>query len=263
MKKKIDPYLLFQLENKKRISSYQKNTKWKNLSKRWLIESVKNNYMYNFEWLGRPIIQMPTDIAVIQELVWKIKPDLIIETGIAHGGSLVLSASILGLLDMCEAIESNSVFNPKKSKRKVLGIDIDIRKHNKKAILKHPMSSRIKMIEGSSVSKNVINKVRKFSQNYKKIMVFLDSNHTHNHVKEELNAYASLTSLNSYCIVFDTIVEYMPKNFYSNRPWNKGDNPMTAVNDYLKEHDEFKIDKIINDKIMLSQSPNGFLKKIK
>ena len=219
-------------------------------------------YSYNFEWLGRPIIQYPQDMVAMQELIWQIKPDLIIETGIAHGGSLILSASMLALLDMTEAIETGvTSFNPQQSKRKVLGIDIDIRAHNREAIEVHPMASRIQMIQGSSISPEIIGQVKDIAKNYKRILVCLDSNHTHDHVLAELEAYAPLTSVDSYCVVFDTIVEDMPDEMFPDRPWGKGNNPKTAVWEYLKTHSEFEIDKQIENKLLITVAPDGFLKR--
>jgi cephalosporin hydroxylase len=197
-------------------------------------ESFAHKYPYNFEFLGRPIIQYPQDMVAMQELIWEVKPDLIIETGIAHGGSLIMSASMLALLDMCEAIESGVVLDPKKSKRKVLGLDIDIRQHNRDAIEAHPMSSRIQMIQGSSIAPEAIEQVKAVAKNHQRVLVCLDSNHTHDHVLAELMAYAPLTSIGSYCVVFDTIVEDMPKTMFPDRPWEPGDNPKTAVWEYLK-----------------------------
>lgn len=225
------------------------------------VASLKAQYSYNFTSLGRPIIQYPQDMVAMQELIWKVKPDLIIETGIAHGGSLILSASMLALLDMCEAIESGSVLDPKKSKRQVLGLDIDIRKHNKEAIEAHPMSSRIQMIQGSSIAPEVIEQVKAVAKNYQRILVCLDSNHTHAHVLAELEAYAPLTTVGSYCVVFDTIVEDMPKEMFPDRPWGPGDNPKTAVWEYLKTHSEFEIDKSIDHKLLISVAPDGYLKR--
>jgi cephalosporin hydroxylase len=199
----------------------------------------------------------------MQELIWKVKPDLIIETGIAHGGSLIMNASMLAMLDMCDAIESEESFNPKYSKRKVLGIDIDIRKHNREIIENHPMFSRIKMIEGSSISPQIIKQVEKEAKNYKKIFVCLDSNHTHKHVLLELNAYAPLVSIGSYCVVFDTIVENMPQDTYPNRPWGPGNNPKTAVYEYLKTTTKFEIDKNFQNKLLITVAPDGYLKRIK
>jgi cephalosporin hydroxylase len=225
--------------------------------------SMNAKYSYNFTSLGRPVIQYPQDMVAVQELIWKIKPDLIIETGIAHGGSLIMSASMLALLDMCEAIESGTVLDPKKSKRKVVGLDIDIRQHNREAIEAHPMSSRIQMIQGSSIAAEVIEQVKAVSKNYQRVLVCLDSNHTHDHVLAELEAYAPLTSVGSYCIVFDTIVEDMPKAMFSDRPWGPGNNPKTAVWEYLKTHPEFEIDKSIDHKLLISVAPDGYLKRVK
>jgi cephalosporin hydroxylase len=230
----------------------------------WMLKvGLGGKYTYNFKWMGRPIIQFPQDMIAIQELIWKIKPDLIIETGIAHGGSLMLSASMLALLDMCDAIESGVTFDPKKSKRKVLALDIDIREHNRIAIESHPMSSRIQMIQGSSIDPDVIAQVNNVAKGYQRVLVCLDSNHTHEHVLAELQAYAPLTSIESYCIVMDTLVEDMPEEVFHDRPWGPGDNPKTAVWEYLKTHPEFEIDKSIDHKLLISVVPDGYLKRIK
>lgn len=247
------------------VSRIQKNGDNELLKKRghhFIEESFLAKYSYNFSWQGRPIIQYPQDIVAIQELIWTVKPDLVIETGIAHGGSLILSASLLALLDMYDAIQAGSTFNPAHSHRKVLGIDIDIRTHNRKAIEAHPLSSRIQMIEGSSLDSDIINQVKTIANGYKKVMVLLDSNHTHSHVLGELEAYAPLTSSNSYCIVFDTMVEYLPKEMFPDRPWSPGNNPMTAVWEYLKSHPEFKVDTTITNKLLISAAPGGYLKRI-
>ncbi len=231
-------------------------------SKNFMIKSTKPKYSYNYFALGCPIIQYPQDMIAIQELIWEVKPDLIIETGIAHGGSVIMSASALALLDICEAIKNKQKFDPNKSNRKVIGIDIDIQKHNRSAIENHPMVSRIELLEGSSIDPKIIEKVKSISKNYKKILVCLDSNHTHNHVLLELNAYAPLTSINSYCVVFDTIIEDMPKGTFEDKAWDVGDNPKTAVREYLKNHPEFEIDKNIDNKLMISVAPEGYLKKV-
>ena len=231
-------------------------------SKNFMIKSTKPKYSYNYFALGCPIIQYPQDMIAIQELIWEVKPDLIIETGIAHGGSVIMCASALALLDICEAIKNKQKFDPNKSNRKVIGIDIDIRKHNRSAIENHPMVSRIELLEGSSIDPKIIEKVKSISKNYKKILVCLDSNHTHNHVLLELNAYAPLTSINSYCVVFDTIIEDMPKGTFEDKAWDVGDNPKTAVREYLKNHPEFEIDKNIDNKLMISVAPEGYLKKV-
>lgn len=263
MAKNSKEYLNFQEECKKQISDYPSDIEWKKLSDGWMYKAFKNKYMYNFESLGRPVIQTPIDMIAMQELIWKIKPDLIIETGIAHGGSLIMNASMLAMLDMCEAIDNEENFNPKYSKRKVLGIDIDIRKHNKEAIEKHQMFSRIKMIEGSSISPQIIELVEKEAKNYKKILVCLDSNHTHEHVLSELNAYAPLVSIGSYCVVFDTIVEDMPQDTYPDRPWGLGNNPKTAVHEFLKTSSKFEINKNIQNKLLMTVAPDGYLRRIK
>jgi cephalosporin hydroxylase len=218
-------------------------------------------YSYNFRWLDRPVIQYPQDMVAVQELIWSVRPDLVIETGIAHGGSLVLSASMLALLDLTDAIAEGKQMDPRVSSRRVLGIDIDIRAHNRAAIEAHPMASRIEMIQGSSIAPEIIDRVHAFAKNYKRIMVCLDSNHTHAHVLEELNAYASLTSKGSYCIVFDTVIEDMPKDAFPDRPWGPSDNPKTAVWEFLKSHPEFEIDNMIHDKLQITVAPDGYLRR--
>ena len=231
------------------------------LSVIWSRETNRNNYTYNFKWMNRPIIQYPQDMIAMQEVIWEVKPDLIIETGIAHGGSLIMNASYLAMLDYCEAIENGETLDPKKPKRRVLGIDIDIREHNRIAIEAHPMANRIDMIQGSSIAQDVISQVHEYSKNYKKILISLDSNHTHEHVLAELEAYASLTSVGSYCVVFDTVIEDMPADMFPDRPWGSGDNPKTAVWEYLKTHSEFEIDKSIQNKLLITVAPDGYLKR--
>jgi cephalosporin hydroxylase len=253
----------FQKEVRDNIVSLGKDTDLQALSRIWIRETSPYKWSYNFSWLGRPAIQFPNDAWMMQELIWKIKPDLIIETGIAHGGSLIFSASMLAMLDMCEALETDAMLDPKISKRKVLGLDIDIRQHNRVAIEAHPMSSRIQMIQGSSIAAEVIEQVKSVAKNYKRVLVCLDSNHTHNHVLAELEAYAPLTSVGSYCVVFDTIVEDMPKSIFSDRPWGPGNNPKTAAWEYLKTHPEFEIDKSIDHKLLISVAPDGYLKRVK
>ena len=253
----------FEKETQKRISLIARNDDLIRSSSSFMEASTVPKYSYNFSWQGRPIIQYPQDIVAMQEIIWMVKPDLIIETGIAHGGSLIFSASMLSLLDSSEAIAQNKVVDPSKTKRKVLGIDIDIRDHNKIAIEKHPMSNWIEMIEGSSVDNNIISQVHEFAESFETILVCLDSNHTHEHVAQELKAYSPLVSLGSYCVVFDTIIEDLPKNFYPSRPWNKGNNPKTAVWEFLKSNTNFEIDKKISDKLLITVAPDGYLKKIK
>jgi cephalosporin hydroxylase len=218
--------------------------------------------MYNFKWMGRPIIQTPIDMVAMQELIWQVKPDLIIETGIAHGGSLILSASMLAMIDYCEAAEGGITLDPKASHRRVLGLDIDIRAHNRVAIEAHPLAHKIDMIQGSSIAPDIIAQVHEYAKGYERILVCLDSNHTHEHVLAELAAYASLVSPGSYCVVFDTIIEDMPDDMFPDRPWGPGDNPKTAVWEYLKTHTEFEIDKSIQHKLLITVAPDGYLKRL-
>lgn len=257
------PEQLFKSKCSEEIQKLGENEAIAELTNSWMNAANKLKYSYHYEWQGRPIIQYPQDIVAMQELIWEVKPDLIIETGIAHGGSLVFSASMLALLDISDAIESGSNLNPEKTKRKVLGIDIDIRAHNREAIEAHPMSSRIHMIQGSSIASNVIDQVKDIAKNYERVLVCLDSNHTHDHVLAELKAYAPLTSVSSYCVVFDTIIEDMPTDMFPSRPWSRGNNPKTAVWEYLKNHPEFKVDKDIQHKLLVTVAPDGYLKRIK
>lgn len=253
----------FQKEVAERIAATNENQHLRKTAAAFLSASTGPKYSYNFSWQGRPIIQYPQDMVAMQELIWKTQPDLIIETGIAHGGSLIFSASMLAMLDLCEAIEADSNFFPKRSKRKVLGIDIDIRANNRAAIEAHPMASRIQMIQGSSIAPDIIEQVQAIAANYSSVLVCLDSNHTHEHVLAELKAYGHLTSIGSYCVVFDTIIEDMPANTYPDRPWGPGNNPKTAVREYLHTHSEFEIDDSIQSKLLITVAPDGYLKRIK
>lgn len=252
---------IFQKEVQKNIEGLALDHDLQALSRIWVREITPHKWAYNFSWLGRPAIQFPNDAWAMQELIWQIKPNLIIETGIAHGGSLIMSASMLALLDLCEAIEAGATLDPAKSRRKVLGIDIDIRVHNRAAIEAHPMASRIQMIQGSSIAPDIIDQVRRIASEHSRILVCLDSNHTHDHVIAELEAYAPLTSVGSYCVVFDTIIEDMPAEMFPDRPWGPGDNPKTAVVEFLKFHPEFEADQYIPNKLMITVAPNGYLKR--
>lgn len=222
----------------------------------WLVHSCRHKYSYNFTWLGRPIIQYPQDIVALQELVWTVKPDLIIETGIAHGGSLILNASLLALLDLCEG----RIDTP----RRVVGVDIEIRAHNRAAIEEHPLFSRISLIEGSSIADAVLEQVRREAAGYERVLVILDSNHTHEHVLSELELYSPLVTPGSYCVVFDTVVEDMPAEFFPDRPWGPGNNPKTAVHAFLKSEagQVFEIDQAMQDKLLITVAPDGFLKRL-
>jgi len=253
----------FKLEVEENMKKLGASPKMQNLGINFVSESALFKYSYNFCWIGRPIIQYPQDIIAMQELIWQVKPDLIIETGIAHGGSLIFSASQLAQLDLCDAIEAGATLDSKNSKRKVLGIDIDIRAHNRAAIEAHPMASRIQMIQGSSIDSDIITQVNAIAANYSRVLVCLDSNHTHDHVLAELEGYASLVSIDSYCVVFDTIIEDMPSDMFPYRPWGSGNNPKTAVLEYLKSHPEFEIDKSIQNKLLITVAPDGYLKRVK
>ncbi len=258
----MDPILQFEEERRARIADFGKDTEFRALGRDWIEASMKRHYVYNFSWLGRPIIQYPEDMVAMQELIWRVRPDLIIETGIAHGGSLILSASMLALLDLCDAIETGGMLDPRASRRKVLGVDIDIRAHNRAAIEAHPMATRIQMIQGSSIDPAVVAQVRDIAAGYQTILVCLDSNHVHDHVLAELHAYAPLVTAGSYCVVFDTFVEDMPRGYFPDRPWDVGNNPKTAVREFLASHQEFAIDKEIEYKLVATAVPDGYLKRL-
>ena len=236
-------------ETNQRIKKNGVNEKLQLAARDFNIESNKAQYSYNFKWMGRPVIQYPQDILAMQEIIWDVKPDLIIETGIAHGGSLIFYASMLELM----------------GKGEVLGIDIDIREHNRQEIEKHPMYKRITMIQGSSIDAGVVERIKQFAKNKPSVLVVLDSNHTHEHVLEELKAFSPLVSVNSYIVVFDTIVEYLPVNYLPGhiRPWGIANNPLTAVKEFLESNPDFEIDKSINNKLLISVAPDGYLKRIK
>jgi len=235
----------FEEEVENNIQKLSSDESFKKQSMDWLIQSADFKYSYNFRWMGIPIIQYPQDIVAIQEIIWSVKPDLIIETGIAHGGSLVLSASIL------ELIGENGI---------VVGVDIDIRPHNREKIENHPMSKRIKLVEGSSVDNKTVDIIKSYALKRNKVLVFLDSNHTHEHVLRELELYSPLVTQDSYIVVFDTVVEDMPDNSFPERPWGKGNNPKTAVFQFLKSNKRFEIDYSIHNKLQLTVAPEGFLK---
>lgn len=237
----------FENRNEEKIKLMSQDKALANVSKKWFLKGYNYEYSYHFKWLGIPIIQYPQDIIAIQEIIFKVKPDLVIETGIAHGGSLILSASILELI----------------GKGSVLGVDIDIRKHNRIQIEKHPLFKRISMIEGSSIAKSVIKKVYDFSKHTKKVMVFLDSNHTYEHVLQELKLYSPLVTKGSYLVVYDTVIDEMPDSFFTNRSWNKKNNPKKAVKKFLEKNNRFKIDGSIDKKLLITVSPDGYLKCVK
>jgi cephalosporin hydroxylase len=244
----MNPAKQFKKQCLERIKLNRNNDKLANAAQTFMRESILPSYSYNFSWLGRPIIQYPQDMIAMQEIIWQVKPDLIIETGIAHGGSLIYYASMLELLG---------------DGGQVLGIDIDIREHNRVEIEKHPMFKRITMIEGSSIDEEIVKQVHDFARDKKQIMVVLDSMHTHDHVLKELELYSHLVTKGSYLVVFDTTIEDMPEDFFHNRPWSKGNNPKTAVWEFVKTNDRFVIDKEIENKLLITVAPDGYLKCVR
>ncbi|HLX93592.1 MAG TPA: cephalosporin hydroxylase family protein [Puia sp.] len=245
---KSNPIAEFLQEREARILHNRENGDLKKAAQAFNIASNSSQYSYNFSWMGRPIIQYPQDMIAMQEIIWDQKPDLIIETGIAHGGSLIFYASLLELV----------------GKGEVLGIDIDIRAHNRMEIEKHPMFRRISMIEGSSIDQSVVAAAASLAQGKERVLVILDSNHTHEHVLRELHAYSPMVTPGSYIVVFDTIVEHLPEGYFKeSRPWGIGNNPHTAAQQFLKENLDFKIDRAIDNKLLISVAPGGYLKRVK
>ncbi|RZD48840.1 MAG: cephalosporin hydroxylase [Thaumarchaeota archaeon] len=237
----------FDKKNQINIQAMAKKTSIKKATTEWFNKTYPYEYSYHFKWLGRPIIQYPQDIVALQEIIWKVKPDLIIETGIARGGSMIFSASMLELI----------------GKGRVIGIDIDLRKHNKLAIKKHFLSKRITLLEGSSIDPLIVDKVYKLAKNKKKILVILDSNHSHNHVLEELKFYSPLVKKGSYLIVFDTVIDDMPKSILKNRSWRKNNSPKSAVKEFFKTNSRFTVDNEIENKLLITVAPYGYLKCIR
>jgi cephalosporin hydroxylase len=237
----------FDEHNENIVSRMGTDAEMTDLTRQWFQKASKLEYSYHFKWLGLPIIQFPQDVLAVQELVWDIKPDLIVETGVARGGSLILYASLLELLG---------------NDGKVIGIDIDIRPHNRKAIEEHPLSRRIELKEASSVAHEVVQDVFHQAESAKRVMVILDSNHTHEHALEEMKCYSPLVDKGSYMVVLDTVIEDMPAEFSTDRPWGPGDNPKTAVHEFLRTNSRFEIDRAVQDKLQITVGPDGFLKCI-
>lgn len=242
----------FDDEVRMRIDANARNRELCEAADHFMRASTQPKYSYNFSWLGRPIIQYPQDLVAMQEIIWRTRPELIIETGIAHGGSLIFSASMLELNALCGGPAS----------ARVLGIDIDIRAHNRAAIESHPLARRIHMIQGSSIAADTIAAVRQLASQSSNILVCLDSNHTHEHVLAELEAYAPLTSIGNYCVVFDTVVENLPGQMWTDRPWGPGNNPKTAVWKYLETHPEFQIDQRVHQQLLITVAPDGYLVRV-
>src|SRR5436853_5391788 len=238
----------FEQRNKRLVAALAGDATLKEMTTAWFIRASKHEYSYHFSWLGRPIIQFPQDMIAMQEIIWRIKPDLIIETGIAHGGSLVFYASLLELIG---------------DDGRVVGIDIDIRGPNRQEIEKHALAKRITMIQGSSTDEATVRQVHQYARAAETILVVLDSNHTQRHVLQEMQLYSPLVTQDSYLVVFDTIVEDMPEDFFQDRPWGKGNNPRTAVREFLKTSDRFVIDREIADKLLITTAPEGYLRCVK
>lgn len=242
----MDPHEQFKKDVANNIAGLRADSDVQALSRIWLREITPHKYAYNFSWMGRPIIQFPQDMIAMQEIVWSVRPDILIETGVAHGGSIVYYASLFELTGHGE----------------VVGIDIDIRAHNRAAIEAHPMSRRIRLIQGSSTDEQVIAEVRSLVAG-KRTIVVLDSNHTHEHVLAELRAYAPLVCAGGYCVVMDTLVEDMPASFFKDRSWGVGNNPKTAVHAFLREDSRFEVDRDIEAKLLITVAPDGYIKRVR
>ncbi|WP_299669708.1 cephalosporin hydroxylase family protein [uncultured Ruegeria sp.] len=252
----------FEQDTRYELAQMGADAAFKALTLKWMQAANQHKYSYHFHSLGRPIIQYPQDMVAMQQIIWDVRPDLIIETGIAHGGSLIQSAAMLAMLDMCDAISAGETIDPATSKRKVVGIDIDIRSHNEAAIKAHPMASRIDMMQGSAIDPQLVAQVQEIAGGYERVLVCLDSMHSHAHVLEELNAYAHLVSVGSYCIVFDTLIEDLPEAPDNPRPWSVGDNPKTAVEAWLPDNPQFKVDWAVEHSLAASVAPSGYLKRV-
>ena len=226
MEQKLDMAALFQREKEENIRAMTQDKNTKRIGRLFMDHVTDYKYGYYFTWMGRPIIQHPQDIVALQEIIMEVQPDLIIETGIAHGGSLILSASLLELLDIVAPLDG--------VKREVVGIDIEIREHNRTAIEAHPMYRKITMLEGSSIDPDIV----------------------------ETELYGPLVSVGSYLVVYDTLVEFEDKP-HNDRPWKKGNSPYTAVQEFLHRHDEFVVDEKIEQKIVITSCPGGWLRREK
>lgn len=251
----------FAVERRTEIAAFGEDKELGAMTRAWMDRAQAMKYSYHFDWLGRPIIQYPQDVVAFQEIVWTVRPDVIVETGIAHGGSLILSASLLAMLDLADAEAAGATIDPRSPARKVVGVDIDIRAHNREAIEAHPLRHAITMIQGSSVEDGIAAQVRAQIEGGQRVLVALDSNHTHEHVLRELELYAPLVSPGSYCIVYDTVIEDLPEDMFPDRPWGRGNNPKTAVWQYLEDHPEFEIDSSIPAKLGITVAPDGFLRR--
>jgi cephalosporin hydroxylase len=242
----MDPHQQFLRETQDEIEQMSQDGELAALTRAWFERSMRRKYSYHFQWMGRPIIQYPQDMVAMQEILWQVRPDLVVETGVAHGGSIVFYASILELI-------GHGI---------VLGIDVDIRAHNRAALESHPMKHRFKLIEGSSIDPHIIERVAAEAGG-KRVLVVLDSNHTHDHVLAELRAYASLVAVGSYCVVMDTVIEDLSPGHFGDRPWDVANNPKTAVREFLSADQRFEVDSQIQDKLQITVAPDGYLKRVR
>ena len=245
---------------KNRVQDYKVNKKLKKVASTFFTESVKNQYSYNFNWLGLPIIQYPQDIITIQEIIYQVKPNIIVETGIARGGSVLFLASMLMLL------ENEAKFKANKKKFKVLSIDIQIRNEIKLKLKNHFLSKYYKFIEKSSISSEANLFVSRNVKKNDKVLLILDSNHSEDHVFNELLCYSKYVSKGSYIIVMDTAINNLSNKYHKNKEWSKNKNPKTAIDKFINNYDKnkkFKIDEFFENKSLITNCPLGFLKKIK
>lgn len=235
----------FEARNHSMIESMGKDDDLRERSREWLVSAAQYEYSYHFTWLGMPIIQYPQDILAMQELIWQYRPDLIIETGIARGGSLVFYASMLELIG---------------GTGRVIGVDIDIREPSRLAIERHSLAHRIDMVEGSSTDAFVIDRVHELASGRQRVVVALDSLHTHDHVLHELELYSPLVRPGGYMVIFDTVIDEMPPGSYPDRPWDRGNSPATAVKAFLRNNNRFEVVQDIDDKLMISAAQGGYLR---
>ena len=245
---RMDPLEEFNRRKAEHVAALGRDEELRGMSREWMLKTSRHFYTYNFTWLGVPVIQFPQDLVALQEIIWRARPGLVVETGIAHGGSLIFYASMLEVLG---------------GDGRVVGVDIDIRAHNRAVIEGHPLSRRVTMIQGSSIAPETVEQVAAIARDAGPVMVVLDSNHTHAHVLEELRLYSPLVTEGSYLVVLDTSIEDAPEGFFPDRPWDKGDNPRTAVWEFLKENDRFAVDKEVEDKLLITVAPDGFLRCVK
>jgi cephalosporin hydroxylase len=241
----MDEIARFSAEVEANVDRLQADGTLQALSRAWLGAVTRQRYTYNFTWLGRPVIQLPQDLLALQEIIWKVRPDLVVETGVAHGGSLIHSASLLALLG---------------GDRLVVGVDVDIRAHNRREIEAHPLAGRIRLLEGSSTDPGIAAAVREHARGRRAVLVVLDSDHTHAHVRRELELYAPLVTRDSYLVVLDTLIEDLPGELFAGRRWGKGNNPKTAVHEFLRSTGRFEIDARIPARLLLTCAPDGYLR---